>query len=185
MRTDERRYAESLLKVCGFCLRSPVAFVAGVGGSGLAERIERIMKRSTPPPIGRPARMLIGVMLLATIGAPLGAGVSSAQQSSKQEERTVYRAGNGVKHPKLLYEVKPKYTREAMQEKIQGEVRLEAVISETGVVEDVTVTKSLDTEFGLDQSAIDALKQWRFEPGTKDDKPVAVRIDVEMTFKLK
>jgi len=40
-------------------------------------------------------------------------------------------------------------------------------------------------EYGLDQAAIDALKQWKFQPGRKDDKPVAVRITVESAFTLK
>jgi TonB family protein len=47
------------------------------------------------------------------------------------------------------------------------------------------VVQSLDSEYGLDDEAVKALKQWEFEPGTKDGAPVAVRVDVEMTFKLK
>jgi bla regulator protein blaR1 len=185
MGTDERRYAESILKVCGFCLRAPAAFVAGVSGSDLAARVERIVRRSLPRPIATPVRLLLSAVLVAAIGVPVGAGVLSAHQSAQEQERKIYRVRDGVKQPKLVYEVKPSYTADALKEKIQGSVKLEAVISEAGLVEDVEVTQSLDTEYGLDQAAIDALKQWRFEPGTKDDKPVAVRIEVEMTFHVK
>jgi len=45
------------------------------------------------------------------------------------------------------------------------------------------VTTSLDA--GLDQEAIKAVKQWRFEPGTKDGKPVPVLMTIEMTFTLR
>jgi len=47
------------------------------------------------------------------------------------------------------------------------------------------VTKSLDQKYGLDDQAVTAMKKWQFKPGTKDGKPVAVRVTVEMTFKLK
>mgnify|MGYP003509931133 FL=1 len=52
-------------------------------------------------------------------------------------------------------------------------------------VGDVEVSESLDKVYGLDEAAIQALKQWRFDPGTKDGKPVAVRVEVEMSFTLK
>jgi TonB family protein len=52
-------------------------------------------------------------------------------------------------------------------------------------VGEVKVTGSLDKQFGLDAAAVDAMKQWEFTPGTKEGRPVAVRVDVEMTFHLK
>jgi TonB family protein len=58
-------------------------------------------------------------------------------------------------------------------------------VLEDGTVGEVTVTQSLDKEYGLDDEAVKALNQWIFELGTKDKKPVAVRIDVEMSFTLK
>ena len=51
-------------------------------------------------------------------------------------------------------------------------------------ITDIEVTRSLDTEFGLDQAAIDAARQWKFRPGRKDGKAVAVRITIELTFTL-
>jgi protein TonB len=47
------------------------------------------------------------------------------------------------------------------------------------------VARSLDSTLGLDREAVKALKQWRFRPGTKDGKPVAVRVQIEITFTLK
>jgi TonB family protein len=91
----------------------------------------------------------------------------------------------GVIPPKLISEVKPRYTPEAMQAKIQGSVMMDAVIRTDGTPEDIQITKSLDIEYGLDKQAVAALNQWRFEPGLKDGKPVPVRVTVEMLFTLK
>jgi TonB family protein len=194
MGIDERSYAEGILKVCGFGLRSPAAFVAGVGGSTLTARIERILLRRGSASLPVPARMLLACVLIIALGGPLVAGAlgaragiapGSSPSSARQDKPTVYRPGGGVKHPRLVTEVKPQYTPEAMEARIQGTVRLEAVVLDTGEVGDVEVTESLDTVYGLDDEAVRAIRQWRFEPGTKDGKPVAVRIEVEMSFKLK
>jgi len=95
----------------------------------------------------------------------------------------VYKPGDGVSAPVLVKEVKPQYTPEAKDAKIQGVVTLECVVNTDGAIGDVEVTTSLDA--GLDQEAIKAVKQWRFKPGTKDGKPVPVQITLEMTFTLR
>jgi TonB family protein len=87
--------------------------------------------------------------------------------------------------PSVVREVKPSYTKEAMQQKIQGSVWLGVVVGETGDVTNVEVTKSLDKEYGLDQEAMKAAWQWKFKPGTFEGKPVPVRVTVELTFTLK
>ncbi len=87
--------------------------------------------------------------------------------------------------PKVVHEVKPDYTREAMEAGIQGRMSLQAVVLESGLVGDVDIVDSLDTVYGLDEQAVKAIRQWQFEPGTKDGKPVAVQVEVEFTFKLK
>jgi TonB family protein len=79
----------------------------------------------------------------------------------------------------------PQYTREALQKRIQGNVTLSAVVAPDGVAYDITVTKSLDPTFGLDQSAVKTLRQTRFAPGTRDGRPVPVRIVVEYSFTAK
>lgn len=58
-------------------------------------------------------------------------------------------------------------------------------ITETGDVGDVEVTRSLDKEYGLDEEAVKAARQWKFEPGTKDGRAVPVQVTVEMTFALR
>jgi protein TonB len=87
--------------------------------------------------------------------------------------------------PRVTKEVKPEYTAEAKQAGIQGSVVVEAVVQTDGKVGDVTVTRSLDTEHGLDQQAVKAVKQWEFEPGKKNGKAVSVAVQIELTFTLK
>jgi TonB family protein len=82
-------------------------------------------------------------------------------------------------------ETKPGYTPEAMHARIEGIVKLEAVVLANGTVGDVKLTQSLDKEFGLDDRAIATVKKWEFEPGTKDGKAVPVRVEIEMSFRLK
>jgi TonB family protein len=91
---------------------------------------------------------------------------------------------DGVRLPRLVREVKPKYTAEAMRAKIQGTVALECVVLPDGKVGAIRVVRSLDSTFGLDQEAMAAAKQWQFEPGAKDGLPVPVLITVELTFTL-
>lgn len=97
----------------------------------------------------------------------------------------VYRPGNGVTTPRVLREVRPNYTSDAMRAKVQGVVVLECVVRTDGSVGDVQVTRSLDSTFGLDQEAIKAAKAWRFAPGTRMGEPVPVLISIELTFTLR
>ena len=81
--------------------------------------------------------------------------------------------------------VKPDYTPEAQDAGIQGSLILDAVIQSNGEVGDVTVRTSLDSTLGLDDQAIEAMKQWVFRPALLDGIPVAVMVQVEMRFNLK
>ena len=96
-----------------------------------------------------------------------------------------YRPGNGVETPRLIREVKPPYTAQAMRAKIQGEVLLECIVQPDGTVGDIRVVRSLDSTFGLDQEAIKAARQWRFHPGTKQGQPVPVLVTIAIAFTLR
>ena len=108
-----------------------------------------------------------------------------AFEQTQSEAPKVYEPGNGVTAPVLIKSVSPKYTSEAMQAGIEGVVELAVVVSTEGTVSEVTVTKSLDREHGLDAEAVKAAKQWLFKPGTREGKPVAVRIQLILEFRLK
>jgi TonB family protein len=107
-------------------------------------------------------------------------------QNAQREpaEEPVERPGYGITSPTVKRQVDPEYTRAAMDAKIQGVVRLEAVVEPDGTLTRIKVTKSLDQEHGLDQAAIDAASLWEFSPSTKDGKPVPVLIEMVMEFRV-
>ena len=74
-----------------------------------------------------------------------------------------------------------------MKAKVQGVVEMQALVLADGSVDPsrIRVTRSLDARMGLDQQAIIAVKQWRFRPGTRKGQPVAVWVNVELTFTLR
>ena len=97
----------------------------------------------------------------------------------------VYRPGSGITTPRVIREVKPAYTPDALRAKIQGEVWLDCVVTPGGDVGTCDVVRSLDGVFGLDQEAIKAAKQWRFSPGMKQGVPVPVLVTISMGFTLR
>jgi TonB family protein len=96
-----------------------------------------------------------------------------------------YRPGSGIELPRLLREVKPQYTADAMRAKIQGTAVLDCVVTPEGTVGECQIARSLDSSFGLDQEAVKAAKQWRFVPGKRMGQPVPVLVTIELTFTLR
>ena len=92
----------------------------------------------------------------------------------------VYRPGGTVSPPRVVHEVKPTYTADALARKIQGRVVLELVVNRLGRAESVRVVRPLDP--GLDEQAIAAARQWRFEPGRLAGAPVDVVVTLALDF---
>ena len=84
--------------------------------------------------------------------------------------------------PHAKHAPNPDYTQIARMEKIQGTVILWAVVGADGKPEKVCVVRPIG--WGLDQRAVEAVQQWRFDPAKRDGVPVAVQINVEVNFKL-
>ncbi len=89
---------------------------------------------------------------------------------------------NGVTLPRVTYQTNPEFSEQARREKVQGTVMLTLVVSADGVPTAIKVTRPLGK--GLDEKAIEAVRQWRFKPALKDGNPVAARIAVEISFNL-
>jgi len=95
-----------------------------------------------------------------------------------------YRPGGGVITPSLIRQVVPVYTAEGLRARIEGSVEIELVVNADGSVGDARVTKSLDSKFGLDVKALDAVKQWKYLPALLNGKPVPCLVSVTVPFKL-
>ncbi|HLJ86446.1 MAG TPA: energy transducer TonB [Candidatus Angelobacter sp.] len=93
-----------------------------------------------------------------------------------------FRVGNGVSAPIGIYVPDPDYSDEARKAKYQGTVILNVVIGADGRVHQASVARSLG--MGLDEKALEKVKLWKFQPATKDGKPVPVQMAIEVTFNL-
>lgn len=94
-----------------------------------------------------------------------------------------YRPGSGITPPSLLREVKPQYTEEARRLGVEGDVVLEIVVRADGSVGQLTLLQRLGS--GLDQRAVDAVRQWRFSPARRFGTPVDVLVEMAVEFKLR
>lgn len=106
------------------------------------------------------------------VGAGSGGGIGGG----------VYRVGGGISAPTAISAPDPDYTEEARRAKKQGTCVLWLIVDSAGRPRDIRVARGLG--FGLDAKAVDAVKQWRFQPALKDGKPVDVQISVEVEFHL-
>jgi periplasmic protein TonB len=122
------------------------------------------------------------------IGSGSGGGVGSGEGPGVGPGKGggigggVFRVGGGVSAPRIVSDPEPEYSEEARKAKYQGVCVLWLVVGPDGRPRDIKVARSLG--LGLDEKAIEAVKNWKFEPAMKDGKPVAVQINVEVNFHL-
>lgn len=111
-----------------------------------------------------------------------GVSTSTAQNPDKSKgeaDEPVYEIDKDTIPPRLIKQVDPKYTG-SRGFRVQGTVSLRVVVSSHGLPREVQIIKSLDPE--VDQSAVEAVKQWRFEPAKKNGKALAVRVAIDIRF---
>jgi protein TonB len=84
--------------------------------------------------------------------------------------------------PTVIHRAEPQYTKEALDAKLQGQVRLLLTIGVDGIPADIKVVRGLGR--GLDEKAVECLQQWRFKPATRHGEPVDQKVTFEMNFHL-
>ena len=132
----------------------------------------------------RPRRTrIVGLLASFTLVAALWAFSPARSESRPGETGTVYKVGDGVLAPHIISKVQPSYPKDAKEPKVQGVVLLSVLVDKTGLPQEIAVVRTPDSSLG--QAAIDAVQQWRFEPGTKSGEPVAVRAQIEINFQLR
>jgi TonB family protein len=98
-----------------------------------------------------------------------------------------YKVGGDVTAPVPIYRPEPPYTPQARKDKVQGTVVLTVAVDASGNVADVklnAVSLSRSVGEGLEESAMQTLRTWKFKPAMKKGKPVPVKVVVEVSFKL-
>jgi protein TonB len=123
----------------------------------------------------------VRALLILSIGSLLCVGTTVAQTNTNEAEK-VYGVGGGVTPPVAIHSPEPKYSKQARREKLQGVCVLWLVVGADGLPREIKVQRTLG--LGLDERAIEAVKQWKFKPAMKDGNPVAVRISIEVNFHL-
>lgn len=98
---------------------------------------------------------------------------------AQSDDETVYDLGPGITPPRVVKQVNPHYSTDHGVRPV-GSVIIALVVTSRGVPKDPRVVKGLDKE--LDESAVQAVEEWRFTPAQKNGKAVAVRVSVQIRF---
>ena len=106
---------------------------------------------------------------------------SSSSATGPGSDGQVYRVSPDVKPPRVISSPQPDYPQEARKEHTPGQIVIWMIVGSDGRPRDVKVNRGISPE--LDQAAVDAAEKWRFQPGTKEGKPVSVTIAVEFDFR--
>ena len=135
---------------------------------------------ATIPSNGPGARGGIGEGSDGGEGPGRGRGVGPGDEAGRGGD--AFRMGKGVTPPRVIYQTDPEFSDEARQSKYQGNCVLGLIVDASGRPTKIRVLNALG--MGLDEKAIESVKNWKFEPGKKDGHDVAVEIAVEVDFHL-
>ncbi|MGA2353450.1 MAG: energy transducer TonB [Terriglobales bacterium] len=132
--------------------------------------------------------VLIAVLISSALAVAQDTSASTPSppsQASPSGDSPACKAGDGVRPPRIILAPAPKLKEEEKKNDKDNDKRVAVIsltVSPEGKPKDIKVVKSLGAE--LDKKAIEAVNTWRFDPATRDCKPVAVQISVEVTFAL-
>ena len=172
----------------------------GNGRLGVAMTFESAaasrLASATAAHLGKPLAILLDgrVVSVVTVRGPIGGsavitGVTAAVAQQLVEANVACHTNPAqcaaAVLPVPIHQERPQYTQAAMAAQIEGTVVLEITVLGDGSVGNVKVVRSLDSERGLDQEAVKALKLWTWKPGTRGGQPSSVTVQIEMTFTLK
>jgi protein TonB len=142
------------------------------------------MANNNMPNIGLPNSPLIGNSMGNGNGSGLGSGSGSGlgPGSGGNYGGGLKRIGGGVSSPELIYKVDPEFSEEARKAKFMGIVLVNLIVDQNGQPQNVHVLRGVG--MGLDEKAVEAVKQYRFKAAREAGKPVAVELNVEVNFQI-
>jgi TonB family protein len=183
-------YAASLLRLAR-AMATPAArtnqAIGVFDGNTMEERIMRLTMDT--PRVSRTRKIALTTVIACAL---LGSGVTAAAvpfELTPQENAVpapghekIYHVGDGVSAPVLTHPVDAEYTKKAKHAKYQGVAVVACVVDTDGMPRDVHTIRKLD--MGLDEKALEAVRQYRFKPGLLNGKPVPVAIQIEVNFHI-
>jgi protein TonB len=139
---------------------------------------------SVLPNIGMPNSPLVGTSLGSGRGTGLGSGDGAGigPGSGGNIGGGPKRIGGGISAPVLVYSVEPEFSDQARKIKISGNVLVNLWVDEKGNPSHVRVLRGIG--MGLDEKAVEAVKQYRFKPALENGRPVLVELNVDVTFQI-
>jgi TonB family protein len=159
-------------------VQAPVKPIAADPMDTIGVPVDRV---PSAPSQGRGTQGGVGSGAGAGLGEGTGGGIGPG--SGGGTGGGPFQPGAGIDPPTLVREVKASYTDEARRRAIEGDVVLEIVVRQDGTVGDVRVRHSLGA--GLEQKAIEAVRQWKFNPARRHGAAVDVVVDVSVEFKMR
>ena len=129
----------------------------------------------------------------AILAQEIGASPPPASPRTNPDASGRYHLGDGVTAPKLVSAADPEFTAEARHKKLQGVVVVSLTVDTSGNPQDARVTRSMAEDVskkdkqiavGLDEKAVEAVKQYKFQTGRFQGKPVPVEIEVRVNFRI-
>jgi TonB family protein len=90
--------------------------------------------------------------------------------------------GGGVSAPQVLHSAEPEFTEDARRANFQGNVSIKLIVDSQGMPQDIGLLSHLG--MGLDEKAIEAVRQYRFKPAMFQGHPVSVQIVIDVAFHL-
>jgi protein TonB len=142
------------------------------------------MANNNMPNIGLPNSNLIGSSMGNGSGSGIGSGSGSGlgPGSGGNYGGGLRKIGGGVSSPELIFKVDPEFSEEARKAKFMGVVLVNLVVDQNGMPQNVHVLRGVG--MGLDEKAVEAVKQYKFKPAREAGKPVAVELNVEVNFQI-
>jgi TonB family protein len=124
----------------------------------------------------------VSPQLAPLFNLPPSTSPAEATSAANGQSDKVIKIGPGISPPRAIFSPDPEYSVEAREQHIQGIVVLQLIVDNSGRPQDIKVVSPLG--YGLDEKAVDELKSWKFHPARKGSEPVAVSINVEVSFRL-
>jgi len=143
------------------------------------------MDNPNMPNLGRPTSNSLGTSLGAGKGTGMGDGNGPGLGNGRGGNwggGDVKNIGGGITEPVVISQVEPEFSEEARRAKYPGDVIVSLIVDANGMPQNVHVLHGVG--MGLDEKAVEAVKQYRFKPARENGKPVAVYMNVDVGFHI-